>query len=358
MNLREAPVLLIFGYPLKFDHFGGLVWIKRVTDYIEKNDLLSVRKVSSYFDPRKHSFQHIVHLRAVLKGCFTNPNIAILDTYGEASLLMWILLRIFKPSTKIVTVFHHYEPQSVRHKKARLPTKIYSNLVDYFTRMMLNNSDNILTVSVTSSRQLDQLLTASNRNKTAIVGCSSSNELSCLRTNRQRDLDFLCVGRIEKFDGLENIWNIIRKENPKSKFVMVGHVTPKVRVQLRNIGIDHKGIVSEEEKLQLYSRAKVFIFPSIFEGFGIALTEAHAAGLSVVAWKLPVFEERFGKESVNTVKLVEMGNTLQFAREAVASVRDWGIIDQSQNRYYEDLKIGKTWEQVGSDVTRILNKLI
>jgi hypothetical protein len=62
---------------------------------------------------------------------------------------------------------------------------------------------------------------------------------------------------------------------------------------------------------------------AIFEGFGIALTEAHAAGLSVVARKLPVFEERFGKESINTVKLVEMGNTLQFAREAVASVSEW-----------------------------------
>jgi glycosyltransferase involved in cell wall biosynthesis len=223
---------------------------------------------------------------------------------------------------------------------------------------MLNNSDNILTVSVTSSHQLDRLLTTSNRYKTAIVGCSSSNELSRLRTNRQRDLDFLCVGRIEKFDGLENIWNIIRKENPTSKFVLVGHVTPKVRTQLLNIGIDHKGIVSEEEKLQLYSRAKVFIFPSIFEGFGIALTEALAAGLSVVAWKLPVFEERFGKESVISVKLVETGNTLQFAHEAVVLARDWGITDQSQNRYYEDLKIGKTWEQVGSNVTRVLDKLI
>jgi hypothetical protein len=170
MNLRKNPLLLIFGYPLNFDHFGGLVWIKRVTDYIEKNNLLSVRKVSSYFDPKKHGFQHLVHLRAVLEGCFTNPNIAILDTYGEATLLMWLLLRLFKPSTKIVTVFHHYEPQSVKHKKSWLPTKVYSKLVDYFTKVMLNNSDNILTVSVTSSRQLNQLLTTSNRYKTAIVG--------------------------------------------------------------------------------------------------------------------------------------------------------------------------------------------
>ncbi len=161
-----------------------------------------------------------------------------LDTYGEATLLMWILLWLFKPSVKIVTVFHHYEPQSVKHKKARLPTKIYSKLVDYFIRMMLNNSDNILAVSVTS-RQQDKLLTTSHRNKTAIVGNSSSNELSQLRTNRQRDLDFLFVGRIEKFEGLENIWNIIKKECPKSKFVMVGSAFRDVRLQ--NIGIDHKG---------------------------------------------------------------------------------------------------------------------
>ena len=154
MNMRKNLVLLIFGYPLNYDHFGGLVWIKRVTDYIEKNNLLSVRKVSSYFDANKHAFQHLVHLRAVLEGSLTSPNIAILDTYGEATLLMWILLRLFKPSVRIVTVFHHYEPQSVKHKKARLPTKIYSKLVDYFTKIMLNNSDNILTVSVASCRQL------------------------------------------------------------------------------------------------------------------------------------------------------------------------------------------------------------
>ena len=139
---------------------------------------------------------------------------------------------------------------------------------------------------------------------------------------------------------------------------MVGRAPPNVRFRFHSIGIDHKGIVSEEEKFQLYSRAKVFIFPSIFEGFGIALTEAHAAGLSVVAWSLPVFEERFGKESVNNVKLVETGNTLQFAHEAVSAVRDWEIEHQFQARDCGDMKIEKTWEQVGMDVVCVLNKLI
>ena len=123
-------------------------------------------------------------------------------------------------------------------RKLDYQQKFIRRLVDYFIRMMLNNSDNILAVSVTS-RQQDKLLTTSHRNKTAIVGNSDSNELSQLRTNRQRDLDFLFVGRIEKFEGLENIWNIIKKECPKSKFVMVGRAFRDVRLQ--NIGIDHKG---------------------------------------------------------------------------------------------------------------------
>jgi len=190
------------------------------------------------------------------------------------------------------------------------------------------------------------------------VGCSSSNELARLRTNIQRDLDFLCVGRFEKFDGLEKIWTIIKKESPKSKFVMVGRASPNVRLRLHNIGIDHKGIVSEEEKIKVYSRAKVFIFPSIFEGFGIALTEAHAAGLSVVAWRLPVFEERFGKETSSTVKLVETGNISQFAYQAVSSVRDWKMKHNSQIIAREDIKIEKTWEQVGIDLACVLKNLI
>jgi hypothetical protein len=54
----------------------------------------------------------------------------------------------------------------------------------------------------------------------------------------------------------------------------------------------------------------------------------------VISWFLvSVFEERFSKESVNTVKLVEIGNTLQFAHEAVAVVREWGTAFQS--RWFE-----------------------
>jgi glycosyltransferase involved in cell wall biosynthesis len=43
------------------------------------------------------------------------------------------------------------------------------------------------------------------------------------------------------------------------------------------------GYVTVEELAYLYSRAKMLVFPSLFEGFGIPLVEAIAAGCPVVA---------------------------------------------------------------------------
>ena len=33
----KERTLLIFGYPLAIQHLGGLVWIKKVVNYIEKS---------------------------------------------------------------------------------------------------------------------------------------------------------------------------------------------------------------------------------------------------------------------------------------------------------------------------------
>ena len=54
---------------------------------------------------------------------------------------------------------------------------------------------------------------------------------------------------------------------------MAGSISENSIDKLSKIGIDHRGFVSEEEKIKLYSKSKVFIFPSAREGFGIAVAE-------------------------------------------------------------------------------------
>jgi glycosyltransferase-like protein len=60
------------------------------------------------------------------------------------------------------------------------------------------------------------------------------------------------------------------------------------------------GTVPEEEMAAWYHAADVFAFPSVNEGFGLAVLEAMAAGLPVVLTALPVFAEyvRFGQDAL------------------------------------------------------------
>lgn len=356
MFKQKIPVVLIYGYPLSIRFFGGLIWIRKVTEYLEKTKVFNVRKVSNGKESKGRILPYILTIRAILQVFFINPKITILDTYAEASLWLWILIRLFRPSTKIVTIFHHYEPFFVQRNKGGKLRRKYCSLLDLLTKMMLKNSDNILTVSNASLNQLENIVRIKHTQKIVIVGCSNSDNLS-VAICKKRDLDFLCVGRFEKFNGIENIWNIIKKKNPTSKFVMIGRISSKDLLRLHSIGIDHRGIVSDENKMELYGRARVLLFPSLFEGFGMAITEALSARLSVVAWKLPVFEERFEDSTLNNGKLVEIGNHGLFAQNALLALQGHDEWLERAPVEVQKVNLTKTWNDVGNNVLSVLNKI-
>jgi glycosyltransferase involved in cell wall biosynthesis len=81
--------------------------------------------------------------------------------------------------------------------------------------------------------------------------------------------------------------------------------------------------VTDKEKLELYSRAKVFLFPSSREGFGIALAESLQLGMDAVIWRLPVFEELYSESMMakqGRIRLVERRNYALFASEALRAL--------------------------------------
>jgi glycosyltransferase involved in cell wall biosynthesis len=54
------------------------------------------------------------------------------------------------------------------------------------------------------------------------------------------------------------------------------------------------GFVSDSEKRRILSESRLFLAPSYEEGWGIAVCEALASAVPVVAYRLPVLEEHFG----------------------------------------------------------------
>jgi glycosyltransferase involved in cell wall biosynthesis len=204
---------------------------------------------------------------------------------------------------------------------------------------MIRDSDMILTVSRTSARQLCSLYGITGNaikkeeeeegynnaplgsGKIRIVG--TGVDRLTIDTGAQKDIDFFCIGRIEKLDGIDKIWSALRNLRPAVNFVMIGRASLTEINHLESIGIDHKGEVTDKEKLELYSRAKVFLFPSSREGFGIALAESLQLGMAAVIWRLPVFEELYSESMMakqGRIRLLERGNYKLFASEALRAL--------------------------------------
>ncbi len=90
------------------------------------------------------------------------------------------------------------------------------------------------------------------------------------------------------------------------------------------------GMVSESEKWNLLHHASVFVYPSLYEGFGLPVLEAMSVGTPVIITREPALEEIGGDAAIS----VEMGNTEAMALaiaqclllpEAISSLREEGI---------------------------------
>ena len=106
----------------------------------------------------------------------------------------------------------------------------------------------------------------------------------------------LFIGRIEERKNVANIVNTfeILKEQYKipHKLILAGKPGfgyEKIKDRIANVNcrkdIVELGFVSEEEKWNLLKNADVFIFPTLYEGFGIPILEAQSVGVPVVASK-------------------------------------------------------------------------
>ncbi len=106
----------------------------------------------------------------------------------------------------------------------------------------------------------------------------------------------LAVGTIEprkNMGALLDAFRLLRREGRDLRLVIVGRqgwgqglplgdLSPHVRLA---------GVVPDEELAALYAGASCFVLPSLYEGFGLPLAEAMAAGAPCVASDIPALRE-------------------------------------------------------------------
>lgn len=103
--------------------------------------------------------------------------------------------------------------------------------------------------------------------------------------NSNRKLKFLFVGRLSQSKGLSYLFDAVKLFENEIELSIIGFNSyPNCKVLQSNL-LKHNylGPMPHDNVLQEMRKADVFIFPSLFEGFGMVITEAMSQGTPVIA---------------------------------------------------------------------------
>ena len=147
----------------------------------------------------------------------------------------------------------------------------------------LLNSKFILTPSETTK---NDILEVAKNKKSKIFVVPNGIEISKYKCNKKENIA-VYVGRLVFYKNVDFLIRAIRfvvKREKNFKLIIIGSgpELENLKKLSKSYGVEKnvifKGNVSEEEKLDLLSKAKLFLFPSSLEGFGISVIEAMACG--------------------------------------------------------------------------------
>ncbi len=156
----------------------------------------------------------------------------------------------------------------------------------------LKRAKKVLTVSEFSKKEIVKFFTV-DESKIDIVYNAVLNQKK--ETNKDRTEKYiLAVGSIEPRKNISRLIEAMAELNG-IKLIIVGGQNSKVFNgnidKQSNINIKFTGYVKDSELEKLYANATAFIYPSIYEGFGIPPLEAQSFGIPTIVSDIEVFHE-------------------------------------------------------------------
>lgn len=150
---------------------------------------------------------------------------------------------------------------------------------------------------------------------------------------------------------LLNAFKKIRDEIKDAKLIILGST-----LDLRIEGVEVKGFVPYETKIQYYKLASVFVMPSLGDPFPNAVIEA-------MSYKLPCIGSRVGGiseiiENEKTGFLVEPNDSNQLAEKIISLLNDENLMKKMGNAGRKRVEELFTWDKVVERMSVEFNKLI
>lgn len=186
-------------------------------------------------------------------------------------------------------------------------SKKFLLLYKYLIPHLVHNAKKIITVSEFSKSEIIKFYNISADRIEVINNAVSTDFHPIENKNLQKQKYFLTVSSLNYRKNLKIVleaFNLLSKNEEHVKLYIVGDLNDKAfsKYSLDDFGI-HKNIVflgrlSDKELMEYYSNSKAFIYPSLYEGFGIPPLEAQKCKTAVIVSDIPCFWEIFGNSVI------------------------------------------------------------
>ncbi|WXR60782.1 glycosyltransferase family 4 protein [Peptostreptococcaceae bacterium AGR-M142] len=184
---------------------------------------------------------------------------------------------------------------------------------------------------------------------------------------------FIYVGRYAKYKGIDDSLKAfceVKKEFKNAKFWILGKKNEEYLknnllpiLDQNNISYGDKGedkdvtifgFVSEEEKLNLMSKAHVLLFPSLREGWGLIITEAAAVGTYSIVYNSQ--GTRDAVDNGNAGCMCQNNTVDEIVSYMTRSLKDEEFFAQMREQAY-NFSLNFHWDNTATSFIECMNKI-
>ena len=241
----------------------------------------------------------------------------------------------FTFKAKRITVLHDSLFWDHKNNYGFLWNKYFISLIN----LGLNKGTQIITTSEYSKKNLMKIL---GNNKSINFIYQSFNFHNTLSLNYKTPENYLL--HIGSFERRKDLITLVKSfklvGDPNLKLVLAGaqiiNGNSEVFDEIKTFIVQNKleskvilaGYVSKEEASVLYKNARIYIFPSLDEGFGIPILEALSFSVPVICSDIDVFKEVGG----DCVEYFKVGDSISLSKKIIS------VLDSDELRQNEYTK--------------------